>query len=829
MGRYETAAKVLDGGLARFEEEPLSCEVGARLATERGEVALKLNDYERAAMSAKRAEKILGGECEPSAPRVSVVRAKLQASNLLGKVYIFQARYQQALLIFEGNLEVARMQRWPEEVARAEGNLGIVAMGRFDYPEAIERLERVLEFSKHSPIVSRSICLLNLAVIHHYRFEFGRALEYVLEGLRVARQNEEVAVYSTCLANLVLLYRDMGALARGERAMKALTDENGPVKYSAVAPPLLGHAAELAYGREEYEEVVRLLAPFALSGEPDELISTRLAAVLRLAMTYCDLGDMQRARELFARTQESQGREEARIEVRRETVRARLEAYEGRTEEALEGFERAASMGRRTGNFSDAMCAEALRLDLLMRGEERPKALALAGRLVDELGVTGQRVPEMMRERFFGMAVNRRILEHAASLGVSLPEAIAGHMGAHRATQEEEVEAHDTVAWRAWRKRYEAIVGETPRLLQLFRIMDKVAVSDTPVLLLGESGTGKELFAEAIHRQSERASKPLVKVNCAAFVESLLMSELFGHEKGAFTGALSQKIGRFEMASGGTIFLDEIADISPQTQVALLRVLQEKEIERVGASATTQVDVRVVCATNKDLERMVREGTFRLDLYYRLKGMVLELPALRERREDVPRLAEAMASRVGEYKFSRAVMKRMVGYSWPGNVRELQNFVRSVLLFVEGDRVELKHIAQFDDFFSDGEVTEDVEDIIKQWLAQRRDGSTLEEGSAPEPEAPRERPPNGAPFREEEARSSDPEQALVEQIVTQGRSLTDLKKRLEIECIRRALIQTQGNVTKAAGLLQMKRPRLSQIINATEELADLKTDLLEAG
>ncbi|CAN0596161.1 unnamed protein product, partial [Laminaria digitata] len=175
-------------------------------------------------------------------------------------------------------------------------------------------------------------------------------------------------------------------------------------------------------------------------------------------------------------------------------------------------------------------------------------------------------------------------------------------------------------AWLAWRERYSAIVGESPRLHQIFKVIDRVADSDTTMLLLGESGTGKELIAESIHAQSKRRNKPLIKVNCAAFVESLLMSELFGHEKGSFTGAGQQKIGRFELADGGTIFLDEIADITPQTQVALLRVLQERQFERVGGTETIDLDVRVVCATNKNLEEMVEEGTFRLDLYYRLKG-----------------------------------------------------------------------------------------------------------------------------------------------------------------------------------------------------------------
>jgi transcriptional regulator with GAF, ATPase, and Fis domain len=298
------------------------------------------------------------------------------------------------------------------------------------------------------------------------------------------------------------------------------------------------------------------------------------------------------------------------------------------------------------------------------------------------------------------------------------------------------------------------------------------------------------------------------------------MSELFGHEKGSFTGAAAQKIGRFEMAEGGTIFLDEIADITPQTQVALLRVLQERQFERVGGTETIDLDVRVICATNKNLEEMVEEGTFRLDLYYRLKGMVIELPALRDRRGDIPLLVERFAEKFGKqrYAFERAAMRELVRYSWPGNIRELQNFIKSMLLFVEGSTVTLEHVQEFEDFFSGGRYQGDVEQLLDAW--QERDSAMLARVSSDD---------DGEVSDETSADvtiiQGDPEDALVEQIVAQGLSLTRLKKRLEIECIKRALIETDGNVTQAASILQMKRPRLSQIINADEELVELKNRL----
>jgi len=218
-----------------------------------------------------------------------------------------------------------------------------------------------------------------------------------------------------------------------------------------------------------------------------------------------------------------------------------------------------------------------------------------------------------------------------------------------------------------------------------------VARSNSTVLIRGESGTGKELVAEALHRASERATGPLVSVNCAALVETLLLSELFGHEKGAFTGAASRRRGRFEMAEGGTLFLDEIGDISARTQVALLRVLQEKTFERVGGAQPIRANVRVICATHRDLKAMVERGDFREDLYYRLKGITLEVPALRARLGDLPKIAEHLLGRVATERSEQPktmttdAVELLQRHRWPGNIRELENVLRAVSLFAEGE------------------------------------------------------------------------------------------------------------------------------------------------
>lgn len=235
-------------------------------------------------------------------------------------------------------------------------------------------------------------------------------------------------------------------------------------------------------------------------------------------------------------------------------------------------------------------------------------------------------------------------------------------------------------------RRFEQIIGNSPALESAFADVQQVAPTDSTVLVLGETGTGKELIARAIHNISPRCGRPFVKLNCAAIPFDLLESELFGHEKGAFTGAIAQKIGRFDMANTGTLFLDEIGDIPLALQPKLLRVLQEQEFERLGSCRTQHVDVRLVAATHRNLLEMVRRNEFRSDLYYRLNVFPVTLPPLRERREDIPLLVahfvEVFARRMGKRirDIPQSTMEALIAYSWPGNVRELQNLVERAVI-----------------------------------------------------------------------------------------------------------------------------------------------------
>jgi len=245
---------------------------------------------------------------------------------------------------------------------------------------------------------------------------------------------------------------------------------------------------------------------------------------------------------------------------------------------------------------------------------------------------------------------------------------------------------------------FNGILGKTPVMEQLFQLILSVALSDAPVLIQGESGTGKELVARAIHENSPRKKKPYVKVNCAALNESLLESELFGHVKGAFTGADKDRIGRFEAANTGTIFLDEIGDISLSTQIKLLRVLEEKEVERVGDNHPFPVDIRIITATNRDLEKLIARGAFRKDLFFRINVFPLQCPALAERKEDIPLILQNFINRICTknnktlLEISPEAMELFLAYNWPGNIRELRNAIEYASVLCTRGWIEPRHI-----------------------------------------------------------------------------------------------------------------------------------------
>ncbi|MCX8049195.1 MAG: nif-specific transcriptional activator NifA [Methylohalobius sp.] len=309
-------------------------------------------------------------------------------------------------------------------------------------------------------------------------------------------------------------------------------------------------------------------------------------------------------------------------------------------------------------------------------------------------------VPIRQGEEVLGiLAVQLRLAGHLLSEYVRFLEAVAALLAQskglsqvgvlRRSTQDARDRQRDARGEYGWRN----LVGTTPAMRKVFEQVRQVAKWNTTVLIRGESGTGKELIAHAIHYNSPRAGGPFVKLNCAALPDTLLESELFGHEKGAFTGASSQREGRFKLADGGTLFLDEIGEISPAFQAKLLRVLQEGEFERVGGSQTLHVDVRIIAATNRDLEAAVESGAFREDLYYRLNVMPIQLPPLRERIEDIPVLAKFLVEKIGrkqnrELSITDSAIRLLMRHNWPGNVRELENIIERAAVLCQGSVID---------------------------------------------------------------------------------------------------------------------------------------------
>jgi DNA-binding NtrC family response regulator/tetratricopeptide (TPR) repeat protein len=731
----------------------------------------------------------------------------LHARNLIGKVTVLRGECKKGRSIFEKNRALATEWGWDDEIARAEANLGLVCLQEKNFGEALERLERARQTARSPAAIPRAYVFLNMGIVHQRKGHYEEALRHYLEGLRASRQEGEEASYGLAAYNLVTLYQDIGAFDRALSIVDHLKDRQGDDAQNHFVGNLpTAVLGSILLDQRQYEEALDVFARVTDTDDASSASSLPVReALLRSVEAHLALGQTKVAERIIEEFELPEDDDtQPQLEALYNLGCASIALNRGETELALGLGREASERARAAGHMRDALRISFVVATALHQEDRSEEARALLEHELIDLQDRARQIPQTHRADFFAVPIHQDLVELVRELKGEVPEEFEVVIDEPDDSEELAPVDIDDPAFVRWRSRYKDIIGEDPRLHQIFRMIDRVADSDSPVLLQGESGTGKELMAEALHTHSNRLDGTLVKVNCAAFVEDLLLSELFGHVKGAFTGAVSDKMGRFERADDGTIFLDEIGDISPKTQVALLRVLQEGAFEKVGGTETQSVDVRVVCATNKNLEQMVKSGDFRLDLYYRLKGVVMEMPPLNERRQDIPRLvthfARAYSGGQKPKGVSRDVLKFLASYSWPGNVRELQNFVKSILLFVEGDTVEMSQVHEFSEFFADGEVDLELPEIDYE--------VELEDYEQP-----------GQTFE-------DPERALVDQIIAEGLSLASIKKRLELESIRRALTETGGNITRAAEILQMKRPRLSQIVNSTDELLALKNELV---
>jgi DNA-binding NtrC family response regulator len=809
VGEHERAERIVDDLTGRIDQSEHSTEwaaakqVGAEASYARG-------DETRAEGAAREAMEVL----EPGDLEESGAETLVEARNLLGRIALFSRDEERARELFDANRETADHRGWFREVTRAELNLAIldIQAGRFE--EAAGALEELLDRSPAPTPLRRAHLMTNLGMARQKLGQLEGALEAYREAFRAGRRAEDDVSTGIAAYNLATLCQDFGAYDRVLNLVDWLREQkidDQSHRFVGTLPELLAANALVEQG--EYGDALRQLDSVVAGGNspPDALPSAKCE--LRAVFAHVERGELERAKHRLDEVDIPDDLGAASTPVGLEHLgEALVASREDDWQQAAELAAKAEEPLLDNGQFQDSLRASNLRARALCQLGRRDEARELVAGRLDAFRRRAESIPDEFSGKFHAIPVYRRLADLAGELLGELPEGLREPAAVSSAEPESPAEPETTpdLELAHLQQRYPAIIGRDDALMRLLGRLDQVADSESPVLIQGESGVGKELIAEAVHRESPRGrdDEPFVKVNCGAFVDNLLLSELFGHEEGAFTGAVDSKRGCFERADGGTIFLDEIGEISAKAQVALLRVLQEGEFERVGGQETRSVDVRVVCATNRDLSEMVREETFRLDLYYRLKGMLLEVPPLRERRGDIPRLARYFADEAtggGEVDFSREALEFLASYRWPGNIRELRHLVETILSFVDGERVEMSHLREFRDFFSEADLDLDPPEIDYE----------------PDPATEHRMPEQPEPSSD-----LDPTSVLVDRVVDGEQDLKEIKESLQKQAVRQALEESDGNITQAADMLEMSRPRVSQIVNGDDELLALKERLV---
>ena len=718
--------------------------------------------------------------CEDLGQTSQVAPLRISLLNSVGKLRLTLGQGEAARQDLDQALSLAREAGRVDHELRALGLLGQVEMsgGAYAAAEAWYQQARTLakQVGEHRLL---GVFLQHLGVLAERRRDHGAALEHYQQAVGAFKRVGHRAYLAWVAVDLGKLYLDLGDVDRA-RAMfemsSRLTVGERPVAAQINLELLAGRVAlrelKVAEARACFERA-RCLA--VTSAQPDRVRS----CVLALAELELQRGEPAQALALLA--EDGAMPESGAPLADAITLLIQAELQLGMLDEAeghlVELVALADTLDDREAAWQAPFLLAMLR-GAQGRGAERQRLLRQAARREAR---TLEAVPEHLRESLGDQPLRVALrLEHAAlSSRVELTGQRPGQ------TRGDAAPARGQEAGAP----FEQIIGEHPRLLTVLRHVVRVGPTNTTVLIRGESGTGKELIARAIHRSSKRKEQPMVAVNCGALVESLLLSELFGHEKGAFTGAAQRHMGRFEVAEGGTIFLDEIGDVSPRTQAALLRVLQEREVTRVGGTHAIKVDVRVVCATNRDLEGMVSRGEFREDLYYRLRGVQLRLPALRERAEDIPTLAhhfleEASQGLERPLGLTPRALDLLGRAPWAGNIRELKNVVRSAALLSDRDILDVEDLVEYPELATLARADEaaasgEMESVNGHSLSSMADVASA---------------------------------TYYQQVLSSGLSLKEFKLRVELQCIEAALNETGGNITRAAKLLGIKRPRLSQII-----------------
>jgi tetratricopeptide (TPR) repeat protein len=600
--------------------------------------------------------------------------ATVSLRNVMGRAHLTIGDPRAAAEVFAENAQAAEGAGLKEAAALAKHNRGVAAQKMGDRETAIA----CYQAAGHG--LGRHAALANLGSLYAEAGDFELALDTLSRALQVVTRHAGPKEIAHVASNLSRLHHFLGDFDRAAELSEHALALASQLSDTYLEGSALMNLGAIALDRKDYPEAARSLesARLKLEAVGNDGFAA-LAAALK-ARTHLLMGERAQAEQELSRRCVEKGSTllaaaAVEVELTRGELCLQLSDLHGAGRAAARAKDALLSSPDLEGPFRVYLLMGKLRAAAADAGGAQAE-LSRAWRMLEELS---QRVPPVRRAAF--LSVPRRAeLVAAVEPELKLPRSVVP------AVPEKKL----------------GLVGRSPALQRIVKQLEPIGKSNTTVLIRGESGTGKELLADALHQLSSRRAMPLVKVNCAAMVEELLLSELFGHEKGAFTGAIRERKGRFELADGGTLFLDEIGDISPKCQVALLRVLQERELERVGGTKTIKVDVRVICATNRDLESLIAQGRFRADLYYRLKGVMLELPSLRERPDDLPALCQHFLERIAKERGE--VVKRLSEdsvvllkrHEWPGNVRELENVLSAAAIFAESDVIgpdSFSHIA----------------------------------------------------------------------------------------------------------------------------------------
>ncbi len=762
--------------------------VAARVSFQRAMLAAR-NDAERAAVFAYQAEAAyVTGELDDAHTFASQAldrdpsdEIRLHARNTLGKILLARSDWDGADAHFAADEYDAACVGADMARVRARVNRAIALLSKGRAEPARAMLDGVLvEAEGRRDLRAMAFALSNLAVLALDRHDYTEALALSERAIDVRRRVGDRVGLARVITNLAELRLRLGLVQEAEQALAFGRQSLG----AAMPPTRAAHfalvSARVHLARGETLDAARELAAAIADGggsSDGAMLGECYRVAARIALEDGDVPRMARELALASSRTDSPF---ARAEV---ALLYALHA-QARGDDAQEPLDAAHSLVRETGDEDlmrewHVLAADISRIegDLTDARHHVEAAERLRDRVADSL-------PASLRAGYLARRELARI-QNVRSAVERAELATGGCIVEPPPSSQRAAEHTPSIGF----------IGSHPSVQRLLSAVRKVARTRAPVLIRGESGTGKELVAEALHRLSDRRRGPLVKVNCAALVETLLLSELFGHEKGSFTGAAARRRGRFELADGGTLFLDEIGDISPRTQVALLRVLQDQTFERVGGSVTLHADVRIVCATNRDLKALVAQGTFREDLYYRLCGVTLEIPALRMRADDIADIADHLLQVVAAERkeppkrLSEGALQVLQRHSWPGNVRELDNVLRAASLFCDSPEIDPATIVEH--LHPAGESAPALDDPQCS-------------GPASCPSLPQAGCTNAA--------GGDPSTVAYDEIRARGASLSDLKRQIEHDCIQRALQETGGNITRAASLLGMKRPRLSQLV-----------------